>query len=893
MNYYRYWGKAKKISGKEGDGYHLLPYHCLDVAAVGYCLLDPGKKQSRSLARQLNVEPEWLQDWFSFCLMLHDLGKFFRAFQNLVPNLSPSLVPLTNACTTEHRHDSLGFCLWKKKLTRQLSDIFPKELKEPVSSWIEIVCGHHGQPPLKSMSGLEGALEVEDESAAEQFVRELTRNWLPDLSPLSQISKEDFRRVSWQLAGLAVLADWLGSDQDVFEYSASVQPLEVYWQKRALPQAEKVLAKAEFLPRSVAPFTSIKDQFDFIDTPTPLQEYSQRVSISDKPQLFLLEDVTGAGKTEAAMTLVHRLMSAGQADGLYVGLPTMATANAMYDRLQKSYQALYSDGEKPSMVLAHGASQLLDKFRDSVALSQQKPDKNYARDDISATAYCNAWLADNRKKALLADVGIGTIDQALLGILPARHQSLRLLGLTGKVLLVDEVHAYDDYMQSLLQALLKAHAAQGGSAILLSATLPEKMREQLLANFAEGRGISGSVAPQNNDYPLATRLCEDGLTETAVPTRQSVTRTVNVIRLNDESSALERIRQAVADGHCICWIRNTVDDARNAFQTLSEQDWMEGEKLTLFHSRYAMIDRQGIEGDVLERFGSQSVEQQRRSQVLIATQVVEQSLDLDFDVLISDLAPVDLLIQRAGRLQRHIRDVSGNRLNTAGAKDQRDPPCLYLLCPDPDNVEHKDWLRALLPGTQSVYSHVGKLWLTARAVLTGGGFSMPGDARRLIESVYGEAVQENIPDVLDEASLEAEAEQKSRRGMGRFNQLELQRGYTHKSAKHNRGWDEDVNIPTRLSENDSVSVLLARVENDQLKPYADHEEHGWLLSKINLPKRDWDKARENIPLKWQDAIEQLKTDTPTLKWQEILPLTTETESFYQAEGGWNVGREPR
>src|SRR5690606_25025277 len=184
--------------------------------------------------------------------------------------------------------------------------------------------------------------------------------------------------------------------------------------------------------------------------PTPLQAYAQTVELGKVPQLFILEDVTGAGKTEAAMVLVHRLMASGLASGLYVGLPTMATANAMYKRMSESYRRLYAEQELPSLVLAHGASKLSKAFSDSVALSTQTDDKNYENNELSASAYCNQWLADSRKKALLADVGVGTIDQALLGVLPARHQSLRLFGLTNKVLLVDEVHAFDPYMRSLL-----------------------------------------------------------------------------------------------------------------------------------------------------------------------------------------------------------------------------------------------------------------------------------------------------------------------------------------------------------------------------------------------------------------------------------------------------------
>ena len=261
---------------------------------------------------------------------------------------------------------------------------------------------------------------------------------------------------------------------------------------------------------SIAPLQSIESLFPFIKQPTPLQHYALTEPLTDQPQLFILEDVTGAGKTEAALVLAHRLMMQGLAEGLYIALPTMATANAMYKRLGDVYRKFYQASNNPSLILAHGARELSKDFQDSVILAtQQTPDSDYLHggkeedQELSATAYCNAWLADSRKKALLADVGVGTLDQALLAVLPSRHQSLRLLGLARNVLLVDEVHAYDSYMQKLLDALLEAHARQGGSVILLSATLPQTMREKLVKAFHKGLEQDEPRLSDPAQYPLA------------------------------------------------------------------------------------------------------------------------------------------------------------------------------------------------------------------------------------------------------------------------------------------------------------------------------------------------------------------------------------------------------
>jgi len=481
---------------------------------------------------------------------------------------------------------------------------------------------------------------------------------------------------------------------------------------------------------------------------------------------------------------------------------------------------------------------------------------------------------------------VGTIDQVLLGVLPARHQSLRLLGLIGKVLLVDEVHAFDPYMRQLLETLLRAHAAQGGSAILLSATLPFQFRSDLVNAYALGAGLETVPLENQHDYPLVTQMSPAGLNETRIATRESVKRRVKVERLSDEASTMAVIQQTVSRGQCICWIRNTVRDARQAYQQLAEQPWIEDNNLTLFHSRYAMIDRQRIELDVLSRFGKSSDHTQRQGQVLVATQVVEQSLDLDFDVMISDLAPIDLLIQRAGRLQRHTRNAKGDLLQ-AGTTDQRSTPCLHLLAPDPSHADDRNWLRMLLPGTQAVYPHVGQLWLTLRALLKNAGFAMPEDARALIEAVYAEGAQDDIPVELQQASDEALAKQHAMQGMGTFNCLKLEKGYTRGSAGHNGGWDEEVRIPTRLGD-DTVTVTLARLGAQGLIPYADHKDrkNAWALSQVSLPVQEWDKVSRLIPENMKRAVSELKDKQTALRWVEVLPMVGDVLPLYSPRGGW-------
>nr|WP_305891034.1 CRISPR-associated helicase Cas3' [Methylomonas sp. WSC-7] len=670
-------------------------------------------------------------------------------------------------------------------------------------------------------------------------------------------------------------------------------PLADYWQTIALPEAEQALAGLP-KPPLAGQFQTVQTLFPFIQQPTPLQQYAVDEPLTDQPQLFILEDVTGAGKTEAALILAQRLIANGLAQGLYIGLPTMATANAMYQRLGKVYRGFYQPAEQPSLVLAHGARELSQAFRDSVLLSEQhhadadyQTGKNPDEQELSATAYCNAWVADSRKKALLADVGVGTLDQALLAVLPARHQSLRLLGLANKILLVDEVHAYDSYMQKLLSALLQAHARQGGSAILLSATLPQNLREKLVAAFQRGLDLPVPNLSDPAAYPLATHVPAQQTEtpiDTPIDTRPEVKRTVKVARLDSQDEVIDKILQANQQGQCVCWIRNTVKSAREAYQRLLGSG-VPAEQLSLFHSRFAMIDRQTIENRTLQIFGETSSHASRKGQILIATQVVEQSLDLDFDVLISDLAPIDLLIQRAGRLRRHIRDVLGNRQRETDAEDGRGIPVFYLYSPAPNEDAASDWLKTDHAGTQAVYPHVGQLWLSARLLEKAAGFSMPDDARDLIEGVYSDEAQDQIPESLQQASLQAEGKDMMQKGMADLNVLKLDKGYTRKSSDD---WDEETRIPTRLTEEESISVVLAVLSGSQLKPYADAKQYAWAMSTIKLPEREWKKASQQIPDELKQQIEALKTEHQALRWLEVFPLTATTQHYYSAEGGWQT-----
>jgi CRISPR-associated endonuclease/helicase Cas3 len=641
----------------------------------------------------------------------------------------------------------------------------------------------------------------------------------------------DIRQASWLLAGLAVAADWLGSNIGWFPYRSPELAIPDYWRDVAVPQAIRAVKESGLVPAAASVFRDFQNLFPSIPFATPLQEWAATTPIGLGPQLFVLEELTGAGKTEAALTLAARLTAAGMGQGVYLALPTMATADAMFDRVRAErgneapvWRRFFAAADA-QLALAHSADRLKLRLEEA-----GRREMAYGGvEDETASRQCSAWLADSRKKALLADFAVGTIDQALLAVLPARHQSLRLLGLADKVLIVDEVHACDCYMGELLSRLLRFHAALGGSVILLSATLPMNQRKRYLQAFAQGASLAAQ-APSANDYPLATRLSSAGLTEQPIAARSSVSRSVIVELVHEESLVIARLEEKLAQGHCVAWIRNTVADA-----TTSWQEWNIAHPdcpATLYHARFALTDRLRIAARLLQDFGPASTADMRSGRLVIATQVVEQSLDVDFDDMATDLAPIDLVIQRAGRLQRHRRDAAGNPLPD-DAPDGRGGARLSTLSPEPVVVADAKWVKTLLPKTARVYPDHGKLWLTACWLAENGGFSVPGQAREMIEAVYDDESLDRVPESLQRVSLEADGQCRSGMAMARNNLLDFDAGYSPTSLQ----WQDEGEAPTRLGE-PTVRVRLARVLGESLVPWAEAApDIAWALSELSVPQR--------------------------------------------------------
>ena len=898
--YYSYWGKATGSSGEDPLLYHLLVYHCLDVAAVGRALLMKDhflceKIISPTLQPNNDAEKNRALDIISHLLALHDIGKFSGRFQNLRPDIMETLQGRT--CENEYTvyHDDMGRLLFEEVLWKQVwaenwfglnlsNDQF--DWRDALRPWVFAVTGHHGKPPEKPKNNLTLSMlfDIRDRNSAIAFAEAsaglfLKRPFSHVMLEFSETTCTEFHRTSWLLAGLAVLSDWIGSYRGHFPFCPEPMPLEKYWNKYALPHAEDAVRDAGILPARVSVRTGMQALFPNM-SPTPLQSHVSKCELgSHSPRMFIIEEATGSGKTEAALVLAQRLISEGNGEGIFFGLPTMATADAMYGRMEQAYLNLFMRVDHPSLVLAHSSRDLSKKFRNSVIPTSDafiEPDR---KGEMSASAQCAAWLSDNRKKSLLAQIGVGTIDQALMGVLPLRHQSLRLLGLSRNILVVDEVHAYDPYVHKVLETLLEFHAAQGGSAILLSATLPQKQRQELVAGFCKGLGINTSTANvQKSDYPLITCVSRESLSEIPIDRCEQTHRTITVECVHDPSVVKAILSDVIKEGRCTCWVRNTVDDAIETYRELSSRFGQD--HVRLFHARFAMGDRLGIEHTVLETFGKDSTPEIRRGKILVATQVVEQSLDLDFDLMVTDLAPMDLIIQRAGRLHRHKREGRGD-------------PRIILLTPSLNGIPTAEWYSVMFPKGAYVYPHHGQLWLTARLLAERKKITMPDDARLLIEGVFGEDAQGRIPESLIQAELQSDGKDMGGRAQANLNELKLDEGYRSTPMR----WMDDARTPTRLGE-PRVTVLLLKWDGVVLSFWSSPPEFAREMSQVSISEHKLSKEYEYGGTLGTD-LEKFKQALPDKgRWQVLVPLTQNSAewsgSALNAKGNRvTVGYDPR
>ena len=731
--YFRYWGKAHR-EGEKGEGsaeLHLLPYHCLDVAAVADVWWEQSKVLQSSFVNRTGMSVLQTRAWLLFFIALHDYGKLDMRFQLKAPNAVESVYPdfdreLTDLRGTDikgYYHGPVGFSLFYHDFQAVLGwSEYDQEVWEAWSPWLAAVTGHHGVIPCDidsfaeiGNSQADASIITHDRAARVDWVSVLETLFL---KPADLSINTSPPPCSSLLAGFCSVADWLGSNSAVgaFEYETDKEPLEDYYQ-RSLTIARQQLKESGLL--------SVKRPYQGVQVLLPEEKNilpRQLQTLVDKlpvePGLTIIEAPTGSGKTETALAYAWRLLDKGLADSIIFALPTQATSNAMLKRLKTCASLIFS--EQPNLVLAHGKSAFNQDFWQLKSSFQQQTEQGKEE----ARVQCAEWLSVSRKRVFLGQIGVCTIDQVLISVLPVRHKFVRGFGVGKSILIVDEVHAYDSYMYGLLGEVLKQQQMAGGSVLLLSATLPFHQRKAL------SRTWEGDLSCQEKPpYPQVTHVSMNGgvtsfeLPETEQPEERVVAVDVSTTpKLLPNDSLIKQMIHAAKCGAQVVFICNLVDVAQGLARRLGKQSEV---AVNLFHARYRFCDRQAIEKQVLEKYGKDGKREQ--GSILIATQVVEQSLDLDFDWMITQLCPVDLLFQRLGRLHRH------QRPRPNGFKS---PKCTVLIPDDEDYGYHG-----------LIYGNTRVLWRTAQLLLKSeGAIHFPVAYRDWIERVYKEDNWGDEPD---------------------------------------------------------------------------------------------------------------------------------------------------
>lgn len=649
------WAKTAPYPGKP-ERWHPLLLHLLDVAAAADAILEREPASTRErVGAVLGLAWRDARPWLLFVVACHDLGKACPSFQSLWPDqLAASGLPLPKLPTRHVRHNFVSQVV----LTDVLAGLgWPPDLAAHVA---DAVGCHHGE---RASLGARADAELEVRRIG---TTDLRSRWaaaraavhsalLEVFQPGAVPAKADLTGPDFMLlAGLTSFADWIGSNEDWFTFG-SPEDCEhpSVWYERRMRIAAGALDAINWKART--PLIESRGTFEDLigHAPRPLQAATAKViaELIDPP-VILIEAPMGEGKTEAAFYAHSELQRRFGHRGMYVALPTQATGNAMFKRAI-TFLGRFSEHRELDLQLLHGAKSLSDDF-------QRLRHSRIGEDSDDGGVTAAEWFT-HKKRALLSEYGVGTVDQALLPILPVRHQFVRLWGLANRVVILDEIHAYDAYTGTLLRHLVSWLQALGSSVILLSATLPPAIR-RTLAQATRSR-LPDPEAP----YPrISVFVHGEPVRQYAFPADSA--RRVPV-RLEELSPSPAEMNQAMStalkQGGYGLQLVNTVQRAQQLYQlyppgeplleggVIVGKNLPDGTRVFLFHARFPASERQARELAVLNAFGSPGPRSGRA--ILIATQVAEQSLDLDFDVMATDLAPIDLVLQRAGRLWRHAR----------------------------------------------------------------------------------------------------------------------------------------------------------------------------------------------------------------------------------------------
>ena len=755
---------------------HLLIYHMLDTAAVSLALWNevlPSEIKNH-LINQINGSGEpviLLEKLFAFITGIHDLGKITPSFQIMVYKFL-------------EEHNTLSIA--NKKLFEQyrrfkekyrLPDMIPKRYHHGLLSYItiiqnaaeffpetnnpsnkmalkplaQILGAHHGKFHSQRKLGhirRRNATGDENWTALQARFIQIVAKVIGCEENLIIVPKifqgEDSIPLGTFFAGFVCVADWIASNENFFPHQMEYEDFNSlirYWEQTQEIASDVLQRLHWIIPRQGEMVSEFQGLFPF--DPRPLQEQVIQLSIH-AAECYIIEAPTGVGKSEAAMYVATQNELLGLR-GSYFALPTQATSNQMFGRV-KTYvmSMLQNSTEAFNIMLLHGHSMLHEDF---ARLPKFVPKDIY--DETQEIVPIAAEWFTFRKRGLLSPYGVGTIDQALLSILRTPHFFLRLFGLTGKTLILDEVHAYDTYMTQLIERLLEWIGALGSSVVLLSATLPKSRQKRLSEAYSRGRAvfqpnISRVEEPviDQTPYPRLSWTTQSEILQQSVETSSVGQKELQIEHLSssgDGSKLREYLKTQLAEGGCAALICNTVREAQEYREDLTSLAQEEGVRVILFHARYRFMDRNRTEREILSLFGKYEGDDPKprpKKAIVISTQIIEQSLDIDFDLMVTAVAPIDLLLQRAGRLHRHQRTNDNSRPN------KLKNPKLILFEPS-----FKKGTKIPNFSRYAMIYHPHILLRTWLLLQCYESITIPGDVETMIETVYQDT--EKIPEQLN------------------------------------------------------------------------------------------------------------------------------------------------
>lgn len=638
------WGKYSI------DSCHHLAHHCADVSACFEAIIQLPAIQdrlARAAGRTLTRQDNSRLAVLSF---LHDAGKLHPGFQ---AKGWPS--GLWRRATVGHL--AAGLAIFQPGPTEAIAGhLRVKDLAKWGMSGDLLHCllAHHGRPihPPANDPAFRYWDPVPDAGydpcAAAADIGMLLPDWFSEAFSPSESTLPDTPPFHHLLCGLISLADWLGSNANTFAFVSKLDP---GYMKTARSIADRLITTTGINPTRWQVVAAGKSGFSDVtglERPRPQQQLVGR--LSHDARLAILEAETGSGKTEAALWRFVQLFGGGLVDSLYFALPTRSAAVQIQHRVNEAMTRVFGEGALEAILAVPGYIRSGDTDGQPMADWQVRWDDDGGVDEARLQA---RWAAESSKRFLAAPVAVGTVDQAMLAGLQVRHAHLRAAALTRSLLVIDEVHASDAYMTEVQAALLRNHLGYGGHALLMSATLGSAARAKWLGHESVPTFEQALQAP----YPALWNEVS------ATPAHADASQDQKTVRMDlfapwSAQNAAKRAISTAERGARVLVIRNTVDEAIATWQAVidvgaSDLLLQAGGGPALHHGRFATEDRKLLDGIVTDALSPDMQKRAAQGIIVVGTQTLEQSLDIDADLLITDLCPADVLLQRIGRLHRH------------------------------------------------------------------------------------------------------------------------------------------------------------------------------------------------------------------------------------------------